>query len=50
MQTIPPEALPISREQYFSDLKLREEADLETIGERRERLNLLFHPERLAPA
>ena len=49
MQIIPPEALPISREQYFSDLKLREEADLEAVGERRERLNLLFHPERVAP-
>ena len=50
MQIIPPEALPISREQYINDLLLREELDLEVIGERRERLNRLFHPERVVNA
>ena len=49
MEIIPPQVLPVSREQYFSDLKLREEADLEAVGERRERLNLLFHPARVSP-
>ena len=48
MQVIPPDALPISRQQYLSNFRLREEADLEFQAERRDRLNLLFHPERVA--
>ena len=44
-QIVPPELLPISRQEYFSDLLLREELDLEIQAERRERLNLLFHPD-----
>ena len=48
MQVIPPDALPISRQQYLNDVRLREAADLEIQAERRDRLNLLFHPERVA--
>ena len=48
MQVIPPDALPISRQQYLSNLRLREAADLEVQAERRDRLNLLFLPERVA--
>ena len=46
MQVIPPDALPISRQQYLSNVQLREETDLAIQAERRDRLNLLFHPER----
>lgn len=49
MEIIPPELLTISRQRYFSDLRVREELDQEMQAERRDRLNLLFHPERIAP-
>lgn len=39
----PPELQPFDRNRYFSDLNYRVECDEELIGERYERLRLLFH-------
>ena len=49
LQIIPPELRPVTRQLYMRDLELREQVDLEVQAERRDRLNLLFHPERVAP-
>ena len=47
MQLLPPELTIVTRQQYLRDLNLRELFDLEVQAERRDRLNLLFHPERV---
>ena len=48
MEVLPPELRPVTRQLYLRDLQLREQLDLEVQAERRDRLNLLFDPERVA--
>lgn len=47
MQLLPPKLTPYSSARYYQDLEYRAEVDFEKIGERHERLLLLFHPEYL---
>ena len=42
MEVMPPELRPVSRKDYLANLELRHEVDMELIGERHERLRLLF--------
>ena len=44
MQIIPPELQSYSPQRYQSDIEYRQEIDNERIGERHERLLLLFRP------
>lgn len=39
----PPELQPFNRQRYYTDITYRIECDAEVIGERHERLRLLFH-------
>jgi len=48
MNILPPELQPRPRRDYFTDLKLRHEIDMENMAERHDRINLLFHPERVS--
>ena len=45
MQIIPPDLQIYSSQRYHSDIQYREEIDNERIGERQQRLALLFHAE-----
>jgi len=42
MEVMPPELRPVSHQDYLANLELRHEVDMERIGERHERLRLLF--------
>lgn len=43
LQIIPPDLVAYNSSRYYLDLDYRQEVDNENYGEKRERLNLLFH-------
>ena len=45
MRVMPPELTPYSSARYYRDLDYRQEIDVERIGERHLRLQLLFNHE-----
>ena len=49
MQLLPPELTPYNSARYYQDLAYRADVDNERVGERHQRLLLLFHPEYLDP-
>ena len=47
MQVMPQDLEIFDRRKYLYDINYRAQCDAESIGERAQRLNILFHPERV---